>query len=141
MNHFLTDDDYTAVIDRKAFEVAQQGDPNIRMRSEQMAVEEISSYVRTRYDAQKVFDARGEQRNRMIVMLCIDVALYHLLCALPGKMGMEIRKQRYERAIDYLRSLQAGKVALELPPLTDPSGADQSSMMLFGSEAPNKHYW
>ena len=48
-------------------------------------------------------------------MRTADIALYHLVASLPQKMGIEIRKERYERAIEWLEGVQSGKIIPDLP--------------------------
>ena len=60
-----------------------------------------------KYDCAALFAAEGDERNRLVVMYCCDIALYHMAASLPQKMGMEIRKERYERAVKWLEGVQA----------------------------------
>ena len=107
---FITDEDYKVVIGEQALKVVSQVSQENRANAETEAQEEIASYLRPKYDTDAVFSAEGQQRNKLIVMYTCDIALYHMAASTPSKMGMEIRKERYERAIKWLEGVQAGKI-------------------------------
>ena len=95
---FLAEEDYI-VASNVALNVLQQCSEEKRETAERMAIEEVSGYLRSRYDVKKIFAATGSERNNIIVLRTSDVALYHLSAWLPNKMGHEIRKERYELAL------------------------------------------
>lgn len=131
---FLTTDDYKAVSDAQTLDVIHQSDEANLERAEIYAIEEISSYLRGRYNMPAAYAATGLGRNAQLVMLTADVALYHLIAWLPKRMGFEIRETRYKRAIEYLENVQAGKASPDLPPLIDPdTGVDTGIAVKYGS--------
>lgn len=139
---WLTDEDYRVVIGEDALKLVQQSDANIRDNAEASAIEEVSGYLRSRYDVQKVFSATGNERNKVIVMRTADIALYHMTCSRPGRQGLEIRKERYESAIKWLEQVQAGKVMPELPLMIGPNGEeDILNPIRYGSERKNHYGW
>jgi phage gp36-like protein len=130
---FLNDTDYTLVIGSKALDVISQADEKVRSEAEKEAVEEMSSYLRPNFDVEAIFSAEGDDRNRQLVMYACDIALYHMAASLPARMGIEIRKERYERAIKWLEGVQAGKILPDLPHHVDED--DQSSGQIrYGSQ-------
>lgn len=129
---FVSDSDYALVIGPKALDVISQADATVRAEAEKEAVEEMSSYLRPNYDVSAIFGAEGDSRNRQLVMYACDIALYHMAASLPARMGMEIRKERYERAVRWLEGVQAGKVLPDLT-LKEASGADASGQIRYGS--------
>jgi phage gp36-like protein len=136
---FLTEDDYKAVCDAQSLDVIQQSDEETRLRAEKYAKEEISSYIRSRYDVQAAFAAAGDERNSQLVMITADIALYHLVAWLPKKTGFEIRETRYNNAIKWLVMVQKGEASPDLPVLTDGAGNDIGTPMKYGSMTPNKY--
>ena len=92
---FITDEDYKVVIGEQALRVISQVSTENRTNAETEAVEEISGYLRPKYDTVAIFEATGTQRNRLVVMYTCDIALYHMAASAPQKMGMEIRKCLY----------------------------------------------
>lgn len=106
---FITDQDYKVVIGEQALKVVSQVSPDNRRIAETEAIEEVAGYLRPKYDTDAIFKATGNERNHLIVMQTCDIALYHMTASAPQKMGMEIRKERYERAVKWLEGVQAGK--------------------------------
>ena len=137
---FITDDDYKVVIGEAALKVISQASDENRKNAELVAIEEISGYLRPTYDCEAIFSAKKKARNRLIVMYTVDVALYHLVASLPQKMGIEIRKERYERAIRWLEGVQAGKIVPDLPLVEEPDGS-VSNATIFHSDPRLRHNW
>lgn len=138
---FLTSEDYNSVCDASTLDVIQQSDDATRQKAENYAIEEISSYLRNRYNVADAFSASDNDRNAQLVMITCDIALYHLIAWLPKKMGFEIRETRYKSAIAWLKDVQSGKASPALPPLTDSTGNDISSSIVYGSMKKNRNDW
>ena len=74
-------------------------------------------------------------------MYTCDIALYHMAASTPQKMGMEIRKERYERAVKWLEGVQAGKIVPDLPLAMDEYGEPIGMPMVYGCQKKLKHNW
>ena len=136
---FLTKEDFKAVCDNPTLEViGQQDDENIA-RAERYAMEEISSYMRSRYNISEAYAKRGAERNQQLVMITCDVALYHLIAWLPKRIGFEIRDIRYKSAIAWLKDVQAGKATPDLPAITDEHGNDIGTPITYGGWEKSKY--
>lgn len=131
---FIEPDDFKVVIGQSALNVVAQADPTNLENAEAEAIEEISGYLRPKYDCTRIFSAEGPERNRQVLMYACDITLYHLISSQPGKMGMEIRKERYERAIEWLRQVQSGVVIPDLPEATTESGESAAPSIRYGSK-------
>ena len=138
---FITDEDYRVVIGEAALKTVSQTSAKNRANAESEAQEEISSYLRPVYDCKAVFDAEGDERNKLIVMYTCDIALYHMVSSMPQKMGSEIRKERYERAVKWLEGVQAGKIIPDLPVAVDTTGKPSGIGVVFHSQKPLRHNW
>lgn len=136
---FLTTEDFKAVCDDNTLAVIHQSDTANLARAEQYAVEEISSYLRSRYDAQQAFATTGDTRNAQLVMITCDVTLYHLVAWLPKRIGFEIRETRYNNAIAWLKDVQNGKATPSLPVLTNNTGEDIGTPLRFGGWDKSKY--
>lgn len=112
---FIDIDDFKVVIGEAALKVVSQSSPENIAGAQAEAIEEISGYLRPVYDTDAIFSAAGSARNRLLVMYAADIALYHLTASQPQKMGSEVRKERYERAIKWLEGVQAGRIVPDLP--------------------------
>lgn len=138
---FITEEDYKVVIGEAALKVISQTDEANRANAETEAQEEISGYLRPKYDCVAIFAAEGDERNRQIVMYTCDIALYHMVSAMPQKMGSEVRKERYERAIKWLEGVQAGKIIPDLPCATDEQGNAVGESIMYHSQPQLRHNW
>lgn len=112
---FLEYTDYRVVAGEAAFKTISQAEPDVVAQAEREAVEEICGYLRPKYDVEAVFAAEGAARNAHIVMICADMALYHMVASQPQRMGYEIRETRYRRAVKWLEDVASGKVVPDLP--------------------------
>lgn len=138
---FLNNLDYQVMIGERAFDLIQQSDEENRRRAEEMAREEMAGYLRPRYDVERIFARRGEQRNMQVVMFLCDITLYHLTSWLPQKMGYEIREIRYRRAIEWLQGVQSGKIVPDLDTPDDSNGEPQPYNLTWGSEQHSNYIW
>lgn len=125
---FLSEQDYTTVMGKKALEVITQENEENRDSAESSALEEIAGYLRPKYDCDAIFSATGEARNKKIVQVACDIALYHLVSSAPGKMGYELRKERYDAAIKWLEGVQSGKITPDLPLATGEDGSSATPL-------------
>lgn len=142
---FITDEDYKVVIGDAALKVVSQTAEENRRNAEAEAQEEISSYLRPVYDTAAIYAAEAaggsDPRNRLIVMITCDVALYHMVSAMPQKLGYEIRKERYDRAIKWLEGVQAGKIVPDLPKAVSGDGTPAAAGIIMTSQPPLHHNW
>lgn len=138
---FIDIEDYKVVIGDQAFKVVSQADPAVVANAEMEAVEEMSGYLRPVYDTDAIFSAAGSDRNRLVVMYTADIALYHMSASLPQKMGSEIRKERYDRAIKWLEGVQSGKIVPDLPLFEESEGEGAPIGISYRSAPKLNHDW
>ena len=137
---FITTEDYKVVIGESSLTVVTQADSENRHKAEKEAIEEISGYLRPKYDVNVIFAATGADRNSYLVMIACDVALYHLFTSLNAKMGLDTRRERYECAIKWLEGVQKGTIVPNLPIATDEYG-EPANPLHYGSEKRHKNTW
>lgn len=78
------------------------------------AVAEARGYLH-KYDRDSVFGASGGERNALLLIFVKDIAVWHYInLANPG-VDHKVRQDRYNRAITWLKSVQAGEVVPDLP--------------------------
>lgn len=138
---FITENDYAVVIGQPALLIISQVSEYIRVQAEQEAIEEMSGYLRPTYNTDAIFDKQGDERNKLVVMYTCDIALYHMAASLPQKMGMEIRKERYERAIKWLEGVQSGKIVPDIDAATDDEGNETQETITWSSEKKLRNNW
>lgn len=137
----ISDNDYRTVIGEAALSVVSQASDDVRQSAERMAQEEMSGYLRPRYDVDAVFGAEGEARNPLVVMYLCDIALYNMAASLPQKMGMEVRQMRYERAIEWLVEVSKGNVVPALPIASGEDGEVVPMATRWGCEKRQGNGW
>lgn len=137
---FITEEDYRVVIGDAALKAISQSTPENIENAEVEAIEEMAGYLRPVYDTEAIFSATGNERNRLIVMYTADIVLYHLNASQPQKMGSEIRKERYERAVKWLEGVQAGKIIPDLP-VADADDGSAGFGTSFHSSPKLRHDW
>lgn len=138
---FISEQDYSTVVGQNALNVLSQADPGIRANAELAAIEEISGYLRNKYDCKAIFSAKGMDRNRKIIQITCDVSLYHLTSSVPAKMGFEIRKERYDMAIKWLENVQKGAISPDLPLAVDETGEQGGKTVIYGTSKKHNHEW
>lgn len=138
---FITAEDYKVVIGEAALKIVTQTDEQNRANAEAEALEEIAGYLRPKWDCTAAFALEGEQRNRQLVMYACDIALYHMVSAMPQKMGSEIRKERYDRAIRWLEGVQAGKIIPDMPTAQHTVDEASAGNTLYSSQTQLQHNW
>ena len=129
MSTFITDTDYQLVTNPKTLEAISQVSADIRSMAETEAIEELSGYLRARYDVATIFAAEGDDRNPQLVMYGCDIALYHMSASLPQRIGSEIREERYKAAIAWLEKVANGDVTPDLP-TTDTSSTSVGAFVI-----------
>lgn len=136
---FLTIEDYASVC--TTFELEQLSAlTDDRLIAERAAIEQICSYTRHRYDMQRAFDARGNDRNAMLVQCAVNITLWLLIHRLPQSMGHERRECLYNDSIKWLRDVQASKASPDFPTyVSDDGETDANNPVRFGSMPPNKY--
>ncbi len=99
-----------------------EGDEQIVLQAIEAAVEEVRSYLRPRYDTEKVFGAEEASRNALILENTKVVAVWNVIKLSNAETIYEIWKERYDRVIKYLEGVAEGTRTPSLPLLTDEQG-------------------
>lgn len=142
---FIEKEDYKTLIDKQALAVLEQTDDDNRQRAEAMAREELTDYLSGRYNLNRAFQQEGNGRNMRLVMICMDIALYHMASWIPGNMGLSIREKRYESAVKWMEEVRDGKLNPNLPLKGDEGQEDfnpeDASTMRWDSAPKNNNDW
>lgn len=89
------------------------------------AIEEARGYL-TAYDTAAIFAATGNDRNPILLLYIKDIAVWHYIQLSNPGVEMDLRLERYKRAIEWLENVQKGKSnpTLPYPAVTPPSEPD-----------------
>lgn len=138
---YINKSDYNN-IGREALEIVQQSDENNRLLAEQYAIDFAAGYLRGRYDIERTFAARGDERNMALVGCLTDIALYRMCLNLPARMGLEKRKEQFDKAVAWLIDVQKAAIILNLPGIIAPDGTETSAgSVRVGSGIKNDYFW
>jgi len=115
-----------------------QGDDQIAQQAIEAAIQEVQSYLSSRYDTDSIFAATGSNRNALVVENIKTVAIWNLLRLSSSETLYDAWRERYDRVIEYLKQVADGKIAPALPIKTDSSG-NTVLKSRFGSNPKFKH--
>ena len=116
MIKFINPEDYDASIHREILDALTRNDDAIVEICEDRAIAEMRGYLSARYDVDALFAAEGEARNQLVLMMATDIAVYHLFCIHNPQKISQIRKDRYERAVEWLKQVAGFKIAVDGAP-------------------------
>ena len=85
------------------------------------AIAEAKGYLAA-FDTEQIFSTSGPQRHQLLLIFIKDIAVYHFINLCNVGTQYEIRKLRYERAVDWLKDVQKGMARPDLPAKEDPQG-------------------
>jgi len=139
MSTFITLDDYTASINAEILNSLTRNDPAIIEVAEDRAIDEMKGYLTSRYKVDDIFNKSGNHRHNLILMMAIDMALYHLHSIYNPVKLPEIRVQRYERAVEWLKQVSKGLINPEGLPILTPQN-EKGQLLFGGNKKRGNHY-
>jgi len=126
MARFLQDSDYEMQIKTEIRRLLDGSTPSINdnyklLRAENAAIKQVRHYIGMRVDCDAIFipPADPDTRDSFMIMLVIDLVLYHLYSQTGNKDVPEHRQHRYEDAIQWLKDVGRGDMPTDLPSLPD----------------------
>lgn len=135
---FITDDDYDVQTQADVLKLLDNSSNKHRLRqAEKYAIGEINKRLAGRYNMQQVFNQTGDDRDWYMVMITIDIAIYHLYSQKAPRQIPEYRQIRYDTAIEWLRDVGNGSNPTDLPPITEENY--RGEVRIQSLYAPNNH--
>lgn len=113
MAYLTTSELYTHIYEEN-LETITRGDKAIPLAAIDAAISEAKGYL-SRFDTDKIFRATGKGRNSLLLIFVKDIAAWHLVNLSNAGVDLELRENRYNRAIDWLKAVQKGDVSPDLP--------------------------
>jgi len=112
------------------------------LQAEDMAISQIKNHLANRYDIAAIFTpdpgTGTDPRDKYIVMLVIDLALYHIWSKEGPNNIPKTRELRYADAMKWLESVQNGKPC-NLPQLTNEAGVVTGDVRIWSSQTPENN--
>lgn len=84
---------------------------------EDRAIAEARCYLARRYDCDTIFAAAGNDRHQLILMMVLDIAVYHIFCIHNPQKLSPVRKARYERAVEWFKAVAREEISIADAPL------------------------
>jgi phage gp36-like protein len=133
---FLKESDYNVQLRTEIGRIIDPTAERVKiLGAEKMAIAQIRNHLAGRYDVAKIFidapeDGAIDLRDQYIVMIAIDMALYHLWSKEGSNNIPKNRELRYNDALKWLQDVQGGKAA-DLPPITDEGGTVSGDVRIY----------
>lgn len=115
-----------------------EGDDSVVEQAIDAAIEEAKSYLAQRYDVEKVFTAEGKGRNALVLENVKVIVIWRIITICNAETIYEMWKERYDRVIDYFKSVAKGITTPSLPLIKDSQG-NVTIQAKFGSNPKFNH--
>mgnify|MGYP000780896080 CR=1 FL=1 len=113
MSKFIELTDYDASIHREILDALTREDNAVVEICEDRAVEEMRCYLSKRYDCDRIFTRTGDERSQLVLMMALDIAIYHIFSIHNPRNMSQIRVDRYERAVEWLKGVRKGDISVD----------------------------
>ena len=140
MNNFIEIEDYDATVHRDILDSVTRSDASLLEICEDRAVSEMRSYMSGRYDCDAIFSAQGSDRHPLILMMAIDIAVYHLFSIHNPQKMSQIRQDRYNRAIEWLHQVAKMQIAIDGAPTLSPEETAGAAPMQWASNPKRQNH-
>jgi phage gp36-like protein len=141
MSNFIELTDYDASIHREILDALTREDNAIVEICEDRAVAGMRGYLSRRYDVNAIFSASGDSRNQLVLMMAIDIAVYHIFCIHNPQKLSQVRKDRYERAMEWLKQVAGEEISIDGAPLLPEEDRRANSTFLIRSNPKRANHW
>lgn len=111
---FITPEELNTHLYRENIEAISREDETVVIAAIDAAVSEAKGYLSS-YDTEKIFSAEGAERNALLLIFVKDIAVWHFINLCNAGTELQLRQDRYERAVAWLRQVQKGEVTPDLP--------------------------
>lgn len=126
---------YNGVVDE-----ISRADVTILQSAIDAAIEEARGYL-TAYDVAAIFAATGDNRNPILLLYVKDITVWHYIQLANPAVDMQLRLDRYEKAIKWFEKVQSGKTNPDLPyPVVDPPMQADNYIKWGGNYKRNSNY-
>lgn len=132
MSRFLKDTDYNFQVKNEILKLLDGSTAELAssvklLSAENAAIAQMKNRLSGRFATDIIFAgaADPDPRDSFIIMIAVDITLYHLYSQTGNKDVPKHRADRYQDAIDFLKDASNGTIATNLPSaLTDTNQGD-----------------
>ncbi len=120
--------------------IITRDDDTILLAAIDGAIQEAKGHLGA-YDRDAVFKKVDTERNALLLIFVKDIAVWHFINLCNAGTELDLREKRYNRAVDWLKSVQRGDVSPDLPKVEDEDGKPKGGTIIFGSNPKkNQHF-
>lgn len=116
------------------------GDETILEQAISGAIAEVKGYLGA-FDCTVIFNKTAADRDPLVLKITKDVAVWHFLTLMNAGTEMEYRKEVYLIARDWLKAVQKGNIAPDLPKVEDKDGNNTGARVASGSNEKRKNHF
>lgn len=113
---YITPQEITTHLGTEQIEAISNGDDTMLQAAIDGATVEAKGYLHA-FDITAELAKEGEARNALLIIFLKDIAVWHFVNICNVNTSLELRQDRYERAVSWLRQVQKGEVMPDLPAL------------------------
>lgn len=136
---FLSNDEIKTHLYGEKIDTITRMDLTIITSAINAAIAEVKSYL-SAYDTDVIFSAAGDERNPILLLYTKDIAVWHFVQLANPNTDLQLRLERYEKAVSWFDKIMRGQVAPDLPLKSDPD-APENNFIRFGGNTPRKSYF
>ena len=111
---YLSNSDFDLTIQDGNLQQIISNNESIRQQSELVAIGEARSYLVQKYQFDIELTKTGVDRDAQLVNYICDLALYHMHSRIAPRNIPQLRQDRYENAISWLKMCGMGDVTPKL---------------------------
>ena len=116
-------------------------DDTILLAAIDAAISEARGYL-AGYNRDAIFSAEGAARNALLLVFIKDIAVWHYINLCNAGTELELRLNRYERAIAWLKGVQKGDISPDLPGTSSGEGSEGIvDKVIFGSNPKREQHY
>ena len=141
MSQFIDLKDYDASIHKEILDALTREDDTVIEICEDRAIAEMRCYLSKRYDCDIIFSVVGDKRNQLILMMAIDISVYHIFCIHNPRNLSQVRKDRYERAVEWMKAVADEDISIDGAPLLPEEVRANKSNFLMKSNRKRVNHW
>ena len=136
---FISESDLLTAIYQAQLDAITQEDATIPVFSIDAAEEEAKGYLLPKYDVDAIFAKTGNDRAKVLVLMIRDIAIYNMISISNPGIDYNSRKALADRAIEWLKRVQSGKI--NPPSLTLAAEVEANNEILMSSNTKREQHY
>ena len=136
---YVTTSEITTHLGVEQIEAISDGDETMLTAAIDAATQEAKGYLKA-YDIAAELAKTGAERNALLVIFVKDIAVWHFVNICHVNTSLDLRQDRYERAIAWLKAVQKGDVLPDLNTIENTEGEANNLPYKFSSNTKRSNH-